>query len=78
MVALFDAVDIQSQYVHVVKADPINPSYQWSIVRLDGKRYHLDVQMIDSSYSGKNNPILLRVVIYLMMKVSCQWRREKT
>lgn len=59
MVALFDAVGVESRYVHAAKDDPINPSHQWNMVRLDGKWYHLDVQMFDSSYSGANKPILL-------------------
>lgn len=59
MVALFDAAGIESRYVHAAKDDPINPSHQWNLVRLDGKWYHLDVQMMDSSYSGANKPILL-------------------
>ena len=59
LVALFDAVGVESRHVHAAKDDPINPSHQWNMVRLDGKWYHLDVQMFDSSYSGANKPILL-------------------
>lgn len=59
MVALFDAVGIESRYVHAAKTDPVNPSHQWNLVKLDGKWYHLDVQMIDSSYGEANKPILL-------------------
>lgn len=59
MVALFDAVCIESRYVHAAKTDPINPSHQWNLVKLDGKWYHLDVQMFDSSYGGENKPIVL-------------------
>jgi len=59
MVALFDAVGIESRYVHAAKDDPINPSHQWNLVKLDGKWYHLDVQMNDSSYAGVNKPIVL-------------------
>lgn len=59
MVALFDAVGIESRYVHAAKTDPINPSHQWNLVKLDGKWYHLDVQMFDSSFSGVNKPIIL-------------------
>lgn len=59
MVALFDAVGIESRYVHAAKDDPVNPSHQWNLVKLDGKWYHLDVQMFDSGYSGVNNPIVL-------------------
>lgn len=59
MLALFDAVGIESRYVHAAKAAPVNPSHQWNLVKLDGKWYHLDVQMMDSSYSGTNKPILL-------------------
>ena len=59
MVALFDAVGVDSRYVHAAKDDPINPSHQWNMVRLDGKWYHLDVQMFDSSYSGTVKPIVL-------------------
>lgn len=59
MVALFDAVGIESLYVHAAKGDPINPSHQWNMVKLDGKWYHLDVQMFDSSYGGAKKPIVL-------------------
>ncbi|MBS1481131.1 MAG: transglutaminase domain-containing protein [Christensenellaceae bacterium] len=59
MVALFDAVGIESRYVHVAKDAPINLSHQWNLVKLDGKWYHLDVQMNDSSYAGVNKPIVL-------------------
>lgn len=59
MVALFDAVGIESRYVHASKTDPVNPSHQWNLVKLGGKWYHLDVQMFDSSYGGTNKPILL-------------------
>lgn len=59
MVALFDAVGVDSRYVHAAKNDPINPSHQWNLVKLDGKWYHLDVQMFDSSYAGANKPIVL-------------------
>ena len=59
MVALFDAAGIESRYIHAAKDDSINPSHQWNLVRLDGKWYHIDVQMMDSSYSGTNKPILL-------------------
>ena len=59
MVVLFDAVGIESLYVHAAKGDPINPSHQWNMVKLDGKWYHLDVQMFDSSYGGANKPIVL-------------------
>ena len=59
MVALFDASGIESRYVHAGKNDPINPNHQWNMVRLDGQWYHLDVQMLDSSYNGTNKPIVL-------------------
>ena len=59
MVALFDAVGIENRYVHAAKDDPINPSHQWNMVKLDGQWYHLDVQMLDSSYNGANKPIVL-------------------
>ena len=59
MVALFDAAGIESRYVHAAKTDPINPSHQWNMVKLDGKWYHLDVQMFDSSYGGAKKPIVL-------------------
>lgn len=59
MVALFDAVGIESRYVHAAKGDPINPSHQWNLVKLDGMWYHLDVQMVDSSYDGAKKPIIL-------------------
>jgi|GEM_PF-1738448 len=59
MVALFDAAGVESRYVHAAKDDPINPSHQWNMVMLDGKWYHLDVQMLDSSYGGTSKPILL-------------------
>ena len=59
MVALFDAVGIESRYVHAAKDAPINLSHQWNLVKLDGKWYHLDVQMNDSSYAGVNKPIVL-------------------
>lgn len=50
MVALFDAVSIESRYVHAAKDDPINPSHQWNLFKLDSQWYHLDVQMMDSSF----------------------------
>lgn len=59
MVALVNAVGIESRYVHAAKDDPINPNHQWNLVKLDGKWYHLDVQMFDSSYSDVNKPIVL-------------------
>ena len=59
MVALFDAVGIESCYVHAAKTDPVNPSHQWNLVKLDMKWYHLDVQMFDSSYGEAKKPIVL-------------------
>ena len=56
---MFDAAGIESRYVHAAKDDPVNPSHQWNLVRLDGQWYHLDVQMLDSSFSGADKPILL-------------------
>ena len=59
MVALFDAVGVESRYVHAAKTDSVNPAHQWNLIKLDGKWYHLDVQMFDSSYGGAKKPIVL-------------------
>lgn len=58
MKALCDAAGVSCYYVHASK-EAFNPSHQWNVVQVDGQWYHLDVQCIDSSYSGANKPIVL-------------------
>lgn len=58
MKALCDAVGVGCYYVHA-SDDARNPSHQWNVVRVDDQWYHLNVQMIDSSYSGVKKPIVL-------------------
>ncbi len=59
MVALFDAVGIESRYVHAAKDDPVNPSHQWNLLKLGDVWYHMDVQMVDSSNFTETKPIFL-------------------
>ncbi|MDL2258619.1 transglutaminase-like domain-containing protein [Eubacteriales bacterium OttesenSCG-928-K08] len=46
MIALLDAVGIESKYVHA-SSKASNPSHQWIILKYEGAWYNLDPQMID-------------------------------
>ena len=46
MIALLDAVGIESKYVHA-SSKAMNPSHQWIVLKYEGAWYNLDPQMID-------------------------------